>query len=78
MGYGSAQLEELEATIRNVPCDVVVTGTPIDLGRLIHAGHPVRRAIYESVQVGEPTLDQVLADVVDEARRRRQGAVLTG
>jgi hypothetical protein len=38
----------------------------------------VRRAIYESVQVGEPTLDQVLADVVDEARRRRQGAVLTG
>lgn len=78
MGYGQAQLEELEATIRNVPCDVVVTGTPIDLARLIDAGHPVRRAVYESVQVGEPTLDEVLRGVIEEAHRRRQPTVPTG
>ena len=78
MGYGQAQLEELEATIRNVPCDVVVTGTPIDLARLIDAGHPVRRAVYESVQLGEPTLDEVLRGVIEEAHRRRQPTVPTG
>jgi predicted GTPase len=72
MGYGEAQLQELEATIRNVPCDVVVTGTPIDLGRLIEAGHPVRRAVYESVQLGEPRLEEVLRGVIDEAWNRRQ------
>jgi predicted GTPase len=32
MGYGDEQLRELEETINAIPCDVVVTGTPIDLG----------------------------------------------
>ena len=32
MGYGVAQLADLVATIAATPCDVVVTGTPIDLG----------------------------------------------
>jgi predicted GTPase len=72
MGYGEEQLGELEATIRNVPCDVVVTGTPIDLGRLIDAGHPVRRAVYESVELGEPKLDEILRGVINEAWERRQ------
>jgi predicted GTPase len=60
MGYGDIQLGELEATIAAVPCDVVVTGTPIDLGRIINARHPVRHAVYESVDVGHPTLAEVL------------------
>ena len=31
MGYSDEQLHELEETINAVDCDVVVTGTPIDL-----------------------------------------------
>jgi predicted GTPase len=31
MGDGDAQLAELAATIRAVPCDVVITGIAIDL-----------------------------------------------
>lgn len=69
MGYGDEQLRELEATIRAVPCDVVVTGTPIDLGRLLDVGHPIRHAVYESEDVGEPTLANVLAPVIAAARR---------
>ena len=35
MGYSDDQLRELEETINATECDVVITGTPIDLGRLI-------------------------------------------
>jgi predicted GTPase len=68
MGYSDRQLGELEATINATDCDVVVTGTPIDLGRLIHSRHPIRHATYELRVVGEPTLESVLAPIV-AARR---------
>jgi predicted GTPase len=60
MGYGAQQLAELEATMQAVPCDVVVTGTPIDLGRLLDPGHPLRHARYEYADVGPPTLAEAL------------------
>jgi predicted GTPase len=74
MGYGDEQLSELEATIRAVPCDVVVTGTPMDLSRIIEIGHPVRHAAYESVEVGEPQLEKLLAEVIEEAWLQKQSA----
>jgi predicted GTPase len=61
MGYSPDQLAELETTINAAPCDVVITGTPIDLGRLIHSMHPIRHARYELHELGSPTLEQVLA-----------------
>jgi len=72
MGYGDTQLDELEATIRAVPCDVVVIGTPIDLGRLIDPGHPTRRAVYRSEDVGDPTLDHVMERFMTDAMIRRE------
>jgi predicted GTPase len=42
-------------------CDVVVSGTPGDLARLIASGHPLRQALYDLREVGEPTLADVLA-----------------
>jgi predicted GTPase len=78
MGYGHEQIAELETTIRNVPCDVVVTGTPIDLGRLINVGHPVRHASYESVELGEPQLDALLAPVIEAAAARSEGKARVG
>jgi predicted GTPase len=61
MGYSPDQLAELEATINASGCDVVVTGTPIDLGRLIESKIPIRHARYELREIGEPTLADVLA-----------------
>jgi predicted GTPase len=67
MGYGDEQLRELEATIDAVDCDVVVTGTPIDLGRLISTRHPIRHVTYELEELGEPTLVDVLSPIVQRA-----------
>ncbi len=68
MGYGAAQTAELEATIRAVPCDVVVLGTPVDLGRLLDLGRPAVRVRYDLVELGEPTLGDVLAPLLARAR----------
>jgi predicted GTPase len=64
MGYSDEQLRELQETIDATPCDVVVTGTPIDLGRLIETRHPIRHVTYELEIVGEPTLEQLVEPIV--------------
>ena len=66
MGYGDEQLAELEATINAVDCDVVVSGSPIDLARLIDIKHPFRRATYSYADAGEPTLAAVLGPYVEK------------
>jgi predicted GTPase len=48
-------------TINTATCDIVVTGTPIDLGRLIESRHPIRHARYELQEIGTPTLEHILA-----------------
>ncbi|HEU5215722.1 MAG TPA: cyclic 2,3-diphosphoglycerate synthase [Gaiellaceae bacterium] len=69
MGYSDDQLRELEQTVNKVECDVVVTGTPIDLGRLIDSRHPIRHVRYELEEVGRPTIADVLEPVVAKAAR---------
>jgi predicted GTPase len=68
MGYSPEQLQELEETVNAAECDVVVTGTPIDLGRLIESRHPIRHATYELHELGEPSLETVLTPVVERVR----------
>lgn len=47
MGYGSAQIADLEATVNATPCDLVLVGTPIDLTRIIRINKPALRIGYE-------------------------------
>ena len=68
MGYSAQQLHELEATIDAIDCDVVVAGTPVDLGRLIRCRHPIRQTSYELEELGEPTIEEVLAPIIARAR----------
>jgi predicted GTPase len=76
MGYSDQQLHELEMTINKADCDVVVTGTPIDLGRLIKSRHPLRHVTYELQEIGEPTLADVVAPVIATAQRRQPAAAI--
>ncbi len=61
MGYGHEQMRDLEVTINNTPCDLVVVGTPIDLTRLLKIKHPMERVRYELQVIGRPTVEEVLA-----------------
>ncbi len=56
MGYSDRQVKELEDTINSVDCDVVVTGTPIDIGRVLKANKPVIRVRYDLQVIGKPDL----------------------
>jgi predicted GTPase len=46
MGYGEAQIRDLEATVNAVDCDLVLIATPIDLSRLIDIDKPAMRITY--------------------------------
>ncbi|MEN8193503.1 MAG: cyclic 2,3-diphosphoglycerate synthase [Bacteroidota bacterium] len=60
MGYGDAQIKDLEETINNTDCDSVVIGTPIDLGRILKINKPSTRVRYELQEIGNNTLESVL------------------
>ena len=68
MGYSDEQLHDLEQTINDADCDVVVTGTPIDLTRLINSRHPIRHVRYELEEVGTPTIAELLQPIVTLAK----------
>ena len=60
MGYGPEQIQDLEATINTVDCDLVIIGTPIDLNRVIPIKKPSVRVTYELAEIGSPDLKMVL------------------
>jgi predicted GTPase len=60
MGYGDAQMRDLEATINASNVDMVVVGTPIDLTRVIKISKPFQRVRYELQELGVPTLTDLL------------------
>ena len=60
MGYGGQQVKDLEETIKNIPCDSVIIGTPIDLRRVINIDKPSVRIGYDLQEIGKPDLNDVL------------------
>jgi predicted GTPase len=60
MGYGKEQMHDLEKTINETRCDLVLVATPIDLRRLIKVRHPMERVRYELQVIGRPTLTEIL------------------
>ena len=62
MGYGEQQMKDLEATINKVEADLVIIGTPIDLGRIVKFKKDTVRVTYELEEIGTPTLKEILTD----------------
>ncbi len=67
MGYREQQIADLETTINAVDCDLVLIGTPIDLGRLIKINKESQRVTYELREQGEELRKCVLATVSSNA-----------
>ncbi len=62
MGYGEAQMRDLEATIHACDCDLVISATAIDLTRVIHPDKPLLRVGYELQEIGQPELENILRE----------------
>lgn len=60
MGYGSAQMADLQETINKTPADLVLIATPIDLGRLLDLRLPSQRVRYGLQVIGQPDLEQLI------------------
>lgn len=57
MGYGDEQVRDLAATIEATPCDVVLSGTPIDLTRILKVTKPMTRVRYDLAEIREGVLE---------------------
>jgi predicted GTPase len=62
IGYGKKQIRELEKTINNTDVDLVISGTPIDITRVLKTSKPIIRIRYG---VGEETAKE-LEKIADE------------
>lgn len=60
IGYSRKQIKELQKTINKTPADVVIIGTPIDLGRILKINKPYYRVTYELEETSEADLETVL------------------
>ena len=73
MGYYPQQVADLEQSVRAADCDLVLIGTPFDLGRKLNVDKPTMRVRYAiedaPVEPGSPTLAET---VLDRLRQNRE------
>ena len=60
MGYTDKQIEDLENTLKNVKCDIILNGSPIDLSKLINVNKPIIKVTYDVEAIGTPSIESVL------------------
>ena len=72
MGYGEAQVRDLEASINNTPCDLVLIASPVDLRRIMDIRRPSLRIGYELEELGSPTLADALGGFLDSLAARKR------
>ncbi|MGC8623062.1 MAG: cyclic 2,3-diphosphoglycerate synthase [Candidatus Micrarchaeia archaeon] len=60
MGYSAKQIAELNATINNADCDVVLSATPTDLKHILNINKPLLHVSYELEEIGDEIKKAVL------------------
>ncbi len=68
MGYGKEQIKELEETINRCDADIVVSGTPIDLNRIINVNKPIVRVRYGVGKETEKELERIVEEFLSKAK----------
>ena len=66
MGYSPQQVADLQETINRSDAEVVVSGTPIDLNRIIKPDKVILRVRYDLEEIGRPKLDEIIAGFLKE------------
>ncbi len=62
IGYSRRQIGDLEATINNTDCDLVLVATPADLCHLLKVSKPTLRVRYRYKDHGDPNLESILRE----------------
>ncbi len=62
MGYSQDQISDLEKTIHDTECDLVLFATPIQLTRILSINKPAIRVRYEYQDHGDSRLEEALLD----------------
>jgi len=65
MGYGKEQIKELEETINRCDADVVVSGTPIDLSRILNVNKPIVRVRYGVGKETEEEIEKIVGEFLE-------------
>ena len=60
MGYSKSQVRELEMTINKTNADLIISGTPIDISKILKLNKPVIRVHYKLQEIGKPDLNNAL------------------
>lgn len=66
LGYSTQQLNDLQASINNVDCEVVVLGTPADLKSRLRISKPAFRIRFQGSDAGEPAFSKYLDALFEE------------
>jgi len=68
MGYSKRQIKELEQTIHKSNCEIVINGSPVDLGKLIKTDKEIVTVNYELEEIGKPDLKDILNKFVKRSK----------
>ncbi|MCE4604570.1 MAG: cyclic 2,3-diphosphoglycerate synthase [Aeropyrum sp.] len=69
-GYNRSQLKDLEDTLNSVPADAIVSGTPIDIERLLSLDKPVVKVRYRLKILEGPSLSEIVDMFLDRVKDR--------
>ncbi len=69
MGYSKTQLKELEETINKTKCDYVISGTPIDLSKILKANKPIQRVRYELEELNKGELEREIEKILNVKKK---------
>jgi predicted GTPase len=72
MGYSRAQIREMEQVIDRSPAELVISGTPLNLRRILKTKKPVVGVRYELQELGKPTLADILREELPGLMPRRK------
>jgi predicted GTPase len=64
MGYSDEQIEDMEKTLNQAKCDIIVNGSPIDLEKLVKVNKPIITVSYDIEAISSPTIEEILDEFV--------------
>jgi len=60
MGYSERQLADLQATLEAIPCDLILSATPVDLRRVMKLSRPLVQVHYDYQEMhGNPLANKI-------------------